>query len=150
MNRHRAIDKLIWLLIGGFGYGLIEVLWRGYTHPSMLLLGGVSFLSLMIIPQRLARVPLLLRALVGCAVISILELITGILVNRILRLGVWDYSLRPFHLLGQICPLYSIYWLLLSISVLRILSHFPVTHSNTERRSPWQIDARRRANSKSR
>ena len=30
--------------MGGGTYGLIEVLWRGYTHWSMALLGGVLFL----------------------------------------------------------------------------------------------------------
>ena len=32
--------------IGACGYGLIEILWRGYTHWSMLGAGGLSFLGL--------------------------------------------------------------------------------------------------------
>ena len=33
-------------LIGGLGYGLLEILWRGRTHWSMLLTGGVCFIAL--------------------------------------------------------------------------------------------------------
>ena len=28
---------------GALGYGLIEILWRGHTHPSMLTAGGICF-----------------------------------------------------------------------------------------------------------
>ena len=34
---------LIIFLFGGVGYGLIELLWRGRTHPSMVLTGGFCF-----------------------------------------------------------------------------------------------------------
>ena len=32
---------------GGLLYGLIEILWRGWTHWSMVLCGGLCFLSLL-------------------------------------------------------------------------------------------------------
>ena len=39
------------------------------------------------------------------------------LVNRRLKLGVWDYSNRRFNIKGQICPLYSALWALLCLPV---------------------------------
>ena len=30
--------------IGAVGYGLIEIIWRGYTHWSMLGAGGICFM----------------------------------------------------------------------------------------------------------
>ena len=33
--------SVVMFLFGGFGYGLIEVLWRGRTHWSMVLCGGI-------------------------------------------------------------------------------------------------------------
>ena len=39
--------------IGGALYGLIEILWRGYTHPSMPVLGGLCFFWL----DKLRRCP---------------------------------------------------------------------------------------------
>lgn len=49
------------------------------------------------------------------AVITSLEFAVGCLVN--LRLGwhVWDYSDIPLNLMGQICPTFSVMWLLLSV-----------------------------------
>ena len=44
-----------------------------------------------------------------------MEFITGAVVNVLLGWGVWDYSDRPLNLYGQVCLLYSLYWLLLSI-----------------------------------
>ena len=35
--------------VGSVGYSAIEVLWRGFTHWTMALTGGVGFLLLLII-----------------------------------------------------------------------------------------------------
>lgn len=40
-------EKLSFLfLFGGAGYGLIELIWRGHTHPSMVVTGGICFVIL--------------------------------------------------------------------------------------------------------
>ena len=36
--------SLILFLFGGTGYALLELLWRGFTHWSMFVLGGVCYL----------------------------------------------------------------------------------------------------------
>jgi len=107
-------ELLLIYLVGGFGYGGIEMLWRGYTHWTMMLLGGLCFLLIYLISTRMQAVwPG--RWLACAAVITTLEFLCGCLVN--LRLGweVWDYSHEPGNLLGQICPLFFFLWLLLSI-----------------------------------
>ena len=38
------------------------------------------------------------------------EFWTGVLVNRVMHLGVWDYSAAPFNLLGQICLPFTLLW----------------------------------------
>ena len=38
-------QNLIVYSIGAVGYGIIEVLFRGYTHWSMLIAGGLCFYS---------------------------------------------------------------------------------------------------------
>ena len=55
-----------------------------------------------------------LRCLCGCGIITALEFFVGLLVNKIFRLHVWDYSHLPFNIFGQICPLFSFAWFLLS------------------------------------
>lgn len=99
---------------GGAVYCLLEFLWRGRSHSSMFLAGGLAFLFLCRI-GRLKR-PLLQRALLGSAVITAIEFITGLIVNRLLGLGVWDYSGLRFHILGQVSLLFSLIWVPISIA----------------------------------
>ncbi len=100
--------------LGAIGYGAIELLWRGHTHWTMLLTGGLCFLLIYLVATRLA-LPLPLSGVLCAALITAVELFTGLLVNRALGWNVWDYSSLPLNLSGQICLLYSFYWLLLSI-----------------------------------
>ena len=53
--------------------------------------------------------------LLSSIAITDLEFITGIIVNLILHLNVWDYSNLPFNLLGQICLPFCIIWFFLSL-----------------------------------
>ncbi len=108
-------------LIGAVGYPLLELLWRGRTHPSMAVLGGMCFLLIFFINIRFSGSSLFFRAMLCTAGITGAEFISGILLNRILALDVWDYSGQPFHILGQICPLYSVLWFLLSLFLLCVL-----------------------------
>ena len=100
-------------LIGAFLYAGIELLWRGWTHWSMLLCGGLCFTLMYLIAA--AALPLIAKCLISALAISAVEFVTGCVVNIILKWEVWDYSSRAGNLLGQICPQYSLYWLLLSI-----------------------------------
>lgn len=97
------------IALGGALYCLIEVLWRGYSHVSMFLVGGFCFWILSRI-GRLRR-PLWQRALLGAVTVTAVEFLSGLLLNRVLRLGVWDYSAYRFNLLGQICLLYFLLWI---------------------------------------
>lgn len=100
--------------IGAIGYGLIEILWRGRTHWSMLCAGGIAFLGLSKISERLKNAHLFIKAFAGCMFITTVEYIFGILFNIILKRKVWDYSHMPLNIGGQICALYSFFWLILS------------------------------------
>ena len=81
----------------------------------MLFAGGISFLGLSKISQKFKNAHLLLKAILGCVFITTIELVVGIIFNVILKRKVWDYSKMPLNLGGQVCALYSFYWLLLSL-----------------------------------
>ena len=100
--------------IGAVGYAAIELLWRGRTHWSMMLAGGISFLGLSKISEVFKKRCLFVKAIVGCVFITALEFVFGILFNVILGRKVWDYSKMPLNVGGQICALYSLFWLVLS------------------------------------
>ncbi len=101
-------------LIGGVIYGALETIFRGYTHPSMLLTGGVCFAGLYATDKH-CRARLLYRVLIGAAIITAAELCAGLICNVWLGLDVWDYSRFPLNFMGQICPLFSALWALLTL-----------------------------------
>ena len=102
--------------LGGLIYVFIELMWRGYSHWSMFLLGGVCFIALGLINEVIPwEMPLTAQMFIGCAIITALEFITGCIVNLWLGWDVWDYSEKPFNIMGQICPLFTLGWLALSL-----------------------------------
>lgn len=107
----------VMFLFGGFGYGLIEVLWRGRTHWSMVLCGGICFLTMHLVNTGMRRRSIFLRAFVCMLCITAVEFAVGCIVNIGLHLDIWDYSEMKFQLLGQVCLLYSFFWYLLSLAV---------------------------------
>ena len=101
--------------LGGLIYVFIELLWRGYSHWSMFLLGGICFIALGLINEVIPwEMPLAAQMFVGCVIITSLEFITGCIVNLWLGWDVWDYSDLPYNLLGQISVVSSVGWYFLS------------------------------------
>ena len=108
--------ELILGMVGGVIYIGIELLWRGYSHWTMFVLGGLCFMFLGWINEVIPwNMPLWLQGIIGTAIITGLEFIAGCIVNLWLGWGVWDYSNVPFNVLGQICPLYMLFWIPISL-----------------------------------
>lgn len=101
-------------MLGGLGYGGLEILWRGHTHWTMLLLGGACLCLIYLIATR-SRDRAWKKWIMCACCITALEFVIGCIVNIRLGWAVWDYSDQPMNLMGQICPLFSFFWLLLSI-----------------------------------
>ena len=92
-------------IVGGILYCLVEILFRGYSHWSMFLLGGIVFLFCGIQGRAVKWQDSFITQLIRCGIfITATEFITGIIVNRWMGLNVWDYSDLPFNVMGQVCP----------------------------------------------
>ena len=117
MMKHSKIKKYEFLFfVGATIYVIIEKLYRGYSHWTMFLLGGICFIALGLINEVIPwDMSLLLQMFIGGAIITVLELITGCVVNLWLGWNVWDYSELPFNLWGQISLFSSIVWVGLSL-----------------------------------
>ena len=117
MNQ-KLLDKYLFLFgSGGLLYILIELIWRGYSHWTMFALGGICSVFYGLINEILPwQMPLWMQVVIGAIGITILEFLTGCVVNRWLGWGVWDYSNLPGNFLGQICPQYMILWLPVSLA----------------------------------
>ena len=126
--------------IGGRLYTWIEILWRGYTHFSMFILGGGGFVVLGLLNEY--KIPwhwcLLRQSVVGACIITGLEFLTGCIVNLWLGWGVWDYSDLPFNLYGQICLYYFLLWIPLSMAGIVLDDWIRyLIYINVKKLSPW-------------
>ena len=99
---------------GGTVYLSLELLYRGRSHGSMFLAGGLCFLLIGQLNRVEPKLPLPLRAVAGAAIVTMVELGAGMLVNR--QYQVWDYRNQPLNFMGQICPLFSVLWIPLSLA----------------------------------
>ncbi len=115
--------KTLLFLLGGVGYGLCELLWRGYTHFSMIILGGVCFCVIFTADIKFCELSFALRCFFSGLFITSMELVCGCFVNMVFRMNVWDYSQIPFNLYGQICLSFSLLWMLLSALILVVCSY---------------------------
>ena len=97
-------------ILGGMAYGLMEVLFRGHTHWSMVITGGACVLTLYLIMDWTMNLPLVVAALAGAGIITFYEFCVGMLVNVSFGWHVWDYTSMPGNILGQICPLFTGLW----------------------------------------
>lgn len=113
----KKFEYAIIFLIGAVGYITIELLWRGYSHFTMGICGGVCFMWFYRFEKRNQHISLFIKCLAGSILITSVEFFAGIIINIFLKLNVWDYSDQPFNLMGQVCLRYSIYWLILSSPV---------------------------------
>ena len=107
-------------VIGGLVYMGIEILWRGHTHWTMGVLGGLCFALIGILDEVQDHPPMLLQMVQGAAIVTALELIVGLIVNRWLGWNVWDYSDMPGNLWGQVCPQFAAAWLVLSWAAVKL------------------------------
>lgn len=115
---------LLLFLLGGAAYYGVETLWRGFSHPSMFVLGGVCFVLVGFINEFLPwYMDLGLQSLLGAAIITAAEFITGLVVNVWLGLDVWDYSALPFNCMGQISLQYFLLWIPLSALAIMLDDH---------------------------
>lgn len=94
---------------GGCIYYNFELVFRGFSHWSMFILGGICFLFIYIQGKIMNWTDSLFIQVFRCILfVTSMEFITGIIVNKWLLWNVWDYNRLPFHLFGQICLPFTI------------------------------------------
>ncbi len=108
--------KLALFLSGAVLYPTLEILCRGKTDFSMAIAGGACVCLIDgVCNGRLKAEPLSVKCLAGSGIITSVEFGTGVLVNLVLKLDVWDYSQIPLNILGQICFPFSLLWFFVTI-----------------------------------
>lgn len=109
-NENSIAPELLVFVLGGTSYALIEILFRGHTHWSMVLTGGACVVTFYILLDWLNGQPLIMAGMTGAAIITLYEFMVGCIVNLRFGWNVWDYTDQPGNLLGQVCPVFSAVW----------------------------------------
>lgn len=114
----------ITFILGCIAYPLLEIAFRGYSHWTMGLTGGICFALLYAIEEAMPDLPWYQRALAGALAITAAELIVGCIVNLWLHWNVWDYSGLRFQFLGQISFTFTAIWFVLCCLFFRITTYW--------------------------
>lgn len=121
---NERILEIIVFILGGYAYAMLEILFRGYTHWTMVLTGGACILTIFMLTDWILDAPLIIGAMSCSLIITFYEFCVGIIVNLKLGWQVWDYSSMPGNILGQICPTFTAIWFLLCLIFLSIVKLF--------------------------
>lgn len=113
------LHTLILLIIGGCIYMGVELLYRGYTHWTMGIVGGLCFVVVGLLNENLPwHMYFEIQMLYGGAMITCVEFVAGCVLNLWLHLNIWDYSQLPGNILGQVCPQFTVIWVALSAMII--------------------------------
>ena len=85
----RLIQFLTLFIIGGSVYVMIELAFRGRSHWTMFLLGGLCFYLIGIINEFYPwDMPLISQMFISSIIITTIESIFGVILNIWLKLGI--------------------------------------------------------------
>ncbi len=120
MRMKRVCEYIFLWILGGTIYYAIELIFRGFSHWSMFLLGGICMVFFWIQGNSVRWEDPMWLQVIRCTIFVVAcEFITGILVNKWMGWNVWDYSDQPYHILGQIClPFATIFSGLCAIGII--------------------------------
>jgi Predicted membrane protein len=115
-NSNNYLKKdLLLIFVMGMLYMVLEGLWKGWTNIFMLPIGG----SCGFLVGRLNEHPAFYnrkmweQCIIGTLIVLIIEFFSGMILNLLLRLHLWDYSDMWGNFYGQICIPYALLWFVL-------------------------------------
>lgn len=113
----KSVFKWVFLFCtGGVLYWCMEMMARGRSHWTMVIVGGICFFLCGVLNEIFTfSMPLLLQGVLGAVLITVVEFISGCIINLCYCMEVWDYSNFPLNVLGQICLPFSILWIFVAI-----------------------------------
>lgn len=99
---------------------------RGFMHGPFLPIYGTGAIMMLLVSAPFQD-NLVLTYLAGVVGATVLELITGSLMELLFKVRYWDYSKQPFNYKGYICLSSSLAWGAFTILMTKFL-HKPIEH----------------------
>lgn len=90
-----------------------------------MLTGGACLLTLHYFNQQFPHASIWLKAAGGAVIITVYEFAVGMVVNLWYGWKVWDYSLLPGNILGQVCPIFTGLWFFLCLGLALLYKLYP-------------------------
>ena len=95
------LKYLVLQLICGAAYYAIEMVYKGRSHFSMFIFGGIVFILIGLINEKFTfKIPLWKQCDIEILIIITIKFITGLIFNVWLGLGIWNYEF--LDIMGQI------------------------------------------------
>lgn len=136
MKQFGKYTFLFWF--GGSFYVTLEVLWKERSHWTMLVLAGLVFITIGLLNQIWGwETGLIKQVLVGTAIATVGEFITGCIVNLWLGWNIWDYSDLKFNIFGQITPQFIALWIPITLLAIILDDVIRWRFFNEERPRYW-------------
>lgn len=148
-----ALEYLFLYCFCATGGWCVEFIYRGFRHrkvvnPGFLTgcclplygVGGMilyflSGLKLRVMPNEFLRVAVILIAAV--AVMTLIELLGGLIAVEIFRVRLWDYSGEWMNFRGLICPKFTLFWGLICAAYYFLIYPFLHTVAQGVIDTPW-------------
>jgi uncharacterized membrane protein len=145
--QNNGIHGYVFMISFGIVFGaLTETLLHERVMFASSVITGIMFAAVHRINRSLDQEPLITKALLSTAFITVFELCFGIVMNEILHLHLWDFSDSTFHLLGQICPRECFFRFLTAIPAIFLSKYADVIPIKNEVNRLW---LKRKADTKS-
>ncbi|HKK95672.1 MAG TPA: putative ABC transporter permease [Anaerovoracaceae bacterium] len=93
---------------------------RGFMHGPFLTIYGFGGI-LCVLSGSLSQGETLTMFIYAVFICSLMELVTGVTMEKLFRVRYWDYTNIPFNVRGYICPPVSLFWGVLAIIVNRYI-----------------------------
>lgn len=129
----RAFEHIVLFIFGGVIYYFIELMYRGYSHYAMILVGGLCFICIGRLNESTKQLPIIKQMAISSVVVTVIEFIAGVILNIWLKLDIWDYSNLRFNLLGQISLQTTIVWFFLALPAIYLDDYLRYWMFNEER-----------------
>ena len=149
------LEYLLLYCICALGGWCLEVVYRGFRHrkvvnPGFLTgcylplygVGGCILyflcgLELYFLPYAFLRVGCIL--LLGAVIMTLIELVGGMIAVKIFHMRLWDYSGEWMNYQGVICPKFSLFWALICAGYYFFIYPFFRVFALRTSDQPWMI-----------
>lgn len=110
-----VLKALLLILIMGFIYMCMEILYKGLSSPIMILIGGLSAYFIGLLDEKtdyFYNKKMIIKCFIGMLITLSIEFCSGMILRHF-GIILWDYAKIPFNIYGVICLPYAIMWFFL-------------------------------------